>query len=37
VSFFAGFAGIGITGALAGLIALLGPKSSGQRLETVSR
>jgi MFS family permease len=28
VSFFAGFVGIGITGALAGLIALLGPRSS---------
>lgn len=37
VSFFAGFAGIGVTGLLAGLIALFGPKSSGQRLETVSR
>jgi MFS family permease len=37
VSFFAGFAGIGITGALAGLIALLGPRSSGRRLESVSR
>jgi MFS transporter, putative metabolite:H+ symporter len=37
VSFFAGFAGIGITGALAGLIALLGPRSSGRRLETISR
>jgi putative MFS transporter len=37
VSFFAGFAGIGVTGALAGLIALLGPRSSGRRLESVSR
>jgi MFS transporter, putative metabolite:H+ symporter len=36
-SFFAGFAGIGVTGLLAGLVALLGPRSSGQRLETVSR
>jgi hypothetical protein len=37
VSFFAGFAGIGVTGALAGLVALFGPKSSGRRLATVSR
>jgi len=36
ISFFAGFVGIGITGALAGLVALLGPKSSGRRLEHVS-
>jgi putative MFS transporter len=36
VSFFAGFAGIGVTGAAAGLIALLGPKVTGRRLETVS-
>jgi putative MFS transporter len=35
-SFFAGFAAIGFTGLLAGLIALLGPASTGQRLETVS-
>jgi len=35
-SFFTGFLGIGITGALAGLIALLGPKVSGRRLEQVS-
>lgn len=35
-SFFVGFAGIGITGALAGLIALFGPKSSGRRLENIS-
>jgi putative MFS transporter len=37
VSFFAGFAGIGVTGLLAGLVALLGPRSSGRRLEAVSR
>jgi MFS transporter, putative metabolite:H+ symporter len=37
VSFFAGFAGIGITGAVAGLIALLGPRVSGRSLEQVSR
>lgn len=37
VSFFAGFAGIGVTGAIAGLIALLGPRVSGRRLEQVSR
>jgi len=37
MSFFVGFAGIGITGLLAGLVALLGPKVSGRRLETVSR
>lgn len=36
-SFFAGFAGIGVTGALAGLVALLGPRVSGLRLEQVSR
>jgi MFS family permease len=35
-SFFAGFAAIGVTGLLAGLIAQLGPKSTGQRLESVS-
>jgi MFS family permease len=35
-SFFAGFAAIGVTGLLAGLIALLGPASTGQRLESVS-
>jgi MFS transporter, putative metabolite:H+ symporter len=37
VSFFAGFAGIGVTGAIAGLIALLGPRSSGRPLEDISR
>ena len=37
VSFFAGFAGIGVTGLIAGLIALLGPRSSGRSLEQVSR
>ncbi len=35
-SFFAGFAAIGVTGLLAGLVALLGPASTGQRLESVS-
>ena len=37
VSFFAGFAGIGVTGLIAGLIALLGPMASGRSLEAVSR
>jgi MFS family permease len=36
-SFFVGFVGIGVTGALAGMIALLGPRVSGRRLESVSR
>jgi hypothetical protein len=31
------FAGIGVTGAIAGLIALLGPRVSGRSLERVSR
>ncbi|HEX7325546.1 MAG TPA: MFS transporter [Rhodanobacteraceae bacterium] len=35
-SFFVGFLGIGITGLIAGLIALLGPRTSGRRLEDVS-
>jgi len=35
-SFFIGFLGIGITGLIAGLIALLGPRTSGRRLEEVS-
>jgi MFS family permease len=35
-SFFVGFAGIGVTGLIAGLIALLGPRVSGRRLEQVS-
>lgn len=35
-SFLTGFVGIGITGAVAGLIALLGPRASGRRLEEVS-
>jgi hypothetical protein len=35
-SFFVGFAGIGVTGVIAGLIALLGPRVSGRRLEEVS-
>lgn len=37
VSFFAGFAGIGVTGVIAGALALLGPRTSRRRLETVSR
>jgi len=36
-SFFTGFAGIGVTGALAGVVALLGPSSSRRRLEDMSR
>ena len=35
-SFFGGFAVIGVTGLLAGLIALLGPATTGRRLEAVS-
>jgi putative MFS transporter len=35
-SFFVGFTGIGITGLVAGLIALLGPRVTGRRLEEVS-
>lgn len=35
-SFFIGFLGIGVTGLIAGLIALLGPRTSGRRLEDVS-
>lgn len=35
-SFFVGFLGIGLTGLLAGLIALAGPRTSGRRLEEVS-
>ncbi len=35
-SFFVGFAGIGVTGVIAGLIALLGPRVTGRRLEQVS-
>ena len=35
-SFFTGFLGIGLTGLLAGLIALAGPRTSGRRLEEVS-
>lgn len=35
-SFFVGFAGIGVTGVIAGLIALLGPRVSRRRLELVS-
>jgi MFS transporter, putative metabolite:H+ symporter len=36
VSFFAGFAAIGVTGLIAGLIALAGPAASGISLERVS-
>ena len=36
VSFFAGFAGIGVTGVIAGLLALLGPRVSRRSLERVS-
>jgi putative MFS transporter len=35
-SFFAGFAGIGVTGLAAGCVALAGPSVSGRRLEEVS-
>jgi MFS family permease len=35
-SFFTGFAGIGVTGALAGIVATFGPSSSGRRLEDMS-
>jgi MFS transporter, putative metabolite:H+ symporter len=35
-TFFIGFAVIGITGLLAGLIALGGPRTSGRSLEKVS-
>jgi MFS family permease len=36
-TFFAGFAIIGVTGLLAGLIALGGPKTSGRSLEKVTQ
>ncbi len=36
-TFFLGFAAIGITGLLAGLIALGGPKTSGRSLELIAR
>lgn len=36
-SFFTGFAFIGITGLLAGIIALFGPKTTGRNLESVSK
>jgi hypothetical protein len=36
-TFFIGFAAIGITGLLAGLIALGGPKTSGLSLEKVTQ
>lgn len=36
-SFFVGFAGIGITGLIAGVIAMFGPRTSRRRLEQVSR
>ncbi|HEX3907479.1 MAG TPA: MFS transporter [Mycobacteriales bacterium] len=35
-TFFTGFAGIGVTGALAGIVAMFGPSSSGRRLEDMS-
>ncbi len=35
-SFFVGFPGIGVTDLIAGLIALMGPRTSGRRLEQVS-
>ncbi|MEO9146275.1 MAG: MFS transporter, partial [Ginsengibacter sp.] len=35
-SFFTGFAFIGCTGLLAGIIALFGPKTTGRNLESVS-
>lgn len=35
-SFFGGFAAIGVTGLLAGLIALLGPATTGRRLEHIA-
>jgi MFS family permease len=35
-SFQVGFIGIGVTGLLAGILALLGPAASGRRLEAVS-
>ncbi|HET8599655.1 MAG TPA: MFS transporter [Segeticoccus sp.] len=35
-SFFVGFAAIGVTGLLAGLVALVGPAATGRRLEHVS-
>jgi putative MFS transporter len=36
-TFFIGFTAIGITGLLAGLIALSGPRTSGRSLENVSQ
>ena len=36
-SFFGGFATIAVTGLLAGLVALLGPRATGRRLEEISR
>lgn len=36
-SFFIGFLGIGVTGLIAGLVALAGPRTCGRRLEEVSR
>jgi hypothetical protein len=36
-TFFLGFGVIGITGLLAGLIALGGPKTSGRSLELIAR
>jgi hypothetical protein len=37
VAFFTAFAGMGVTGAIAALIALLGPRAGGRLLEQVSR
>lgn len=37
LSFFTGFAAIGVTGLLAGLVAQFGPAASGRRLERVSQ
>jgi MFS family permease len=36
-SFFIGFTGIGLTGLVAGLLAMFGPRTSKRRLENVSR
>jgi putative MFS transporter len=37
VAFFTAFAGMGVTGAIAALIAFLGPQAGGRLLEQVSR
>ncbi|MBB5163323.1 hypothetical protein [Mycobacterium sp. AZCC_0083] len=36
-SFFEGFATIAVTGLLAGLVALPGPRATGRRLEEISQ